>query len=414
MITLTEAQANSYGIQDIKSWYRIRPIPFGADYVINDEVLDDLIDFHNNGDAGAWGNFMELNTIFTPLIEDDDIIYRYDSKLHIDYSRGDSQFGYNNGVLMLSLDGGDTFPYHIAFEDCDNIGMSYIFANGNIVFATKEHIYLSKDNLTSYSEITVKDLDGSDWTPIGNGDNFRMLGCDAPVIISETEYLVFGNYGNTPGQTNQANIYATDDSGETINIVYRFDVAIGTLDARHIHVINYNQYDGYFYCQTGDYPLQCHWIKAHYTDLTTWSVVASGDDDDYWKTAGMGFNETHAYWVSDVTDDINKRMYFRVAIADIADSAEYELIYDSDALGVGIALTSDNEVVISGLIGASNTLYLSKDAGATMLVKTINEVPDSSKFLRMNHKNRDGFFRTDIAVLTSDSFSNGTFWIKIK
>jgi len=64
---------------------------------------------------------------------------------YIDSQRGNKAFGHADGRIYLSEDNSRTWPRNIAFPDAHNITFSYILKNGNILFSTREKLYLSAD-----------------------------------------------------------------------------------------------------------------------------------------------------------------------------------------------------------------------------------------------------------------------------
>lgn len=124
---------------------------------------------------------------------------------YIDSQRDNKAFAFGAGKIMLSEDCGMTWPYSADFAEADNITFSVILKNGNILFATLAHIYLSKDNLKSHHEIIVKNSDGSDYLPHKPvkadqpGWYFHSLDGEHCFDVEGREILVWGNYCNVLG-----------------------------------------------------------------------------------------------------------------------------------------------------------------------------------------------------------------------
>ena len=80
-----------------------------------------------------------------------------------------------------------------------------ILKNGNILFATREQLFLSTDNLKTHRAIIVKNRDGSDYLPHTpqNPDQpgwyFHSLDGEHTWDVDGTEMLVWGNYCNVLG-----------------------------------------------------------------------------------------------------------------------------------------------------------------------------------------------------------------------
>ena len=109
-----------------------------------------------------------------------------------------------------------------------NITFSCILKNGNIVFSTRSKLFLSTDSLKTYEQITVKNVDGSDYLPHtpADADNPGWYFHTIPGInswdVNGSEMLVWGNYCNVVGGPSPVNIYYSIDSGRTVKIAYAF------------------------------------------------------------------------------------------------------------------------------------------------------------------------------------------------
>src|SRR6478609_10628845 len=84
---------------------------------------------------------------------------------YIDSQRDNKAIGFGKGREFLSDDNGKSWAHSIAFPDAENITFTCILKNGNILFATREKLFLSTDNLKSYRQIIVKDREGRDYLP---------------------------------------------------------------------------------------------------------------------------------------------------------------------------------------------------------------------------------------------------------
>lgn len=84
---------------------------------------------------------------------------------YIDSQRDDKAFAFGDGKVFLSEDNGQTWAHSAAFRDAENITFSCLLKNGNILFATREKLFLSTDNLKTLRQIIVKNRDGGDYLP---------------------------------------------------------------------------------------------------------------------------------------------------------------------------------------------------------------------------------------------------------
>jgi len=67
-----------------------------------------------------------------------------------------SAFGFGGGKIFLSEDNAKSWPHSAEFAEADHITWSCLMKNGNILFATRERLFLSTDNLKTHREIVVK------------------------------------------------------------------------------------------------------------------------------------------------------------------------------------------------------------------------------------------------------------------
>lgn len=147
---------------------------------------------------------------------------------YIDSQREHKAFGFGDGQIFLSEDNGRTWAYSAAFDDAENITFSSLLKNGNILFATREKLFLSTDNLATYREIIVKDRRDNDYLPhrAKNPDQpgwyFHPLDGIHTWDIDGAEMLVWGNYCNVLGGPAPVNIFYSTDSGRTVKIAYSF------------------------------------------------------------------------------------------------------------------------------------------------------------------------------------------------
>src|SRR3954466_14546848 len=84
---------------------------------------------------------------------------------YIDSQRDNKAFGFGDGKIFLSEDNAKSWANSAAFPEAANITFSCLLKNGNVLFATREKLFLSTDNLRTYREIVIKNRDGSDYRP---------------------------------------------------------------------------------------------------------------------------------------------------------------------------------------------------------------------------------------------------------
>src|SRR6188768_2171943 len=84
---------------------------------------------------------------------------------YIDSQRDNRAFGFGDGKIFLSEDNARTWVHSAAFHEAENITFSCLLKNGNVLFATREKLFLSTDNLKTHRPIIVKKHDGGDYLP---------------------------------------------------------------------------------------------------------------------------------------------------------------------------------------------------------------------------------------------------------
>src|SRR3954463_5239464 len=62
---------------------------------------------------------------------------------YIDSHRDNKAFGFGDGKIYLSEDNGKTWPHSAPFPEDQNITFSVLLKNGNVLFATREKLFLS-------------------------------------------------------------------------------------------------------------------------------------------------------------------------------------------------------------------------------------------------------------------------------
>ena len=351
---------------------------------------------------------------------------------YIDSQRGHKAFGFGAAKVLLSEDNGRTWPHSALFPDADNITFSCQLNNGNILFATREKLFLSTDNLATIRPITVKNRDGSDYlphrplSPGQPGWYFHPLDGVHTWDIDGSEMLVWGNYCNVEGGPSPVNIYYSTDGGVTVKIAYSFGrnpyfqekgakttAFLGDPDnpviCRHIHSVAYNPAERAFYACTGDlargHGNECHWLRGTYdsrADRWDWQVRISVDANSRYKSGGINFVAGQLYWGADANgpkrpEEKYDRGIFRCDPKDLADPKKHTRLFDP---GYEVASMIVEDGVI--LVGASdlsspyaNGIAISPDLGKTWAQYDLKEFGPSSPY-RFHPKNSDGWFRVDL------------------
>ncbi len=351
---------------------------------------------------------------------------------YIDSQRDNKAFGYANGTIYLSQDNARTWPHNIAFPDTDHITFSCILKNGNVLFSTRERLFLSTDNLKTYKRITVKDADGADYLPHApvNPDNpgwyFHTLSGVNSWDVHGKEMLVWGNYCNVIGGAVPVNIYYSIDNGQTVKIACAFGQnphfrdngkpgggKTGTLlgnprnpvICRHVHSVVYHPGEDAFYACTGDADRgmghECHWLRGTYdakNDKWQWKVLISTPSNTRYKCGGINVIDGKLYWISDANGPKpHDRGIFRCDPADITNTSAHTLLFNP-GVESGNMIAQDGVFLASHCAPASpmaTGIIVSTDAGKTWAQYDLKEFGRRSP-TRFHEKNSEGWFRLDL------------------
>ncbi len=351
---------------------------------------------------------------------------------YIDSQRGDRAFGFRGDRIFLSEDNSATWFRSAPFEEAENITFSVFLKNGNILFATRERLFLSTDDLATRREVVVQRGDGSDYRPHVPRDPeqpgwyFHPLDGVHTWDIDGREILVWGNYCNVLGGPVPVNIYYSTDGGETVKLAYSFgqnpkfqekdaspeeflgDPANGTI-CRHIHCVAYHPEERAFYACTGDidrgFGKECHWLRGTYdivADRWDWRVVVSVDSNSRYKSGGINFADGKIHWAADANgpkklNERHDRGIFRCAPADLAHPERHEQLFDAE-FEMANMIVEDGVMIASHCAPASDLkcgFAYSPDMGRSWTEYDLAEFGPRSP-VRFHPKNGDGWFRVDL------------------
>ena len=351
---------------------------------------------------------------------------------YIDSQRDNKAFGFGGGKIFLSEDNAKTWPHSAEFAEADNITWSCFLKNGNILFATRERLFLSTDNLKTHREIIVKNRDGTDYLPHKPVDPnlpgwyFHSLDGEHCFDVDGKEMLVWGNYCNVMGGAVPVNIYYSTDNGQTVKIAYSFGQnpkfqqkgappeapmlgdAGNPLIARHIHCVAYNPGENAFYACTGDidrgHGNECHWLRGTYdakADAWDWKAIITVNSNSRWKSGGINFVDGKLYWIADANGLALANNYdrgiFSCAPADIANKEAHTLLFQPGFESANM-LIQDGVILASHCAPASTYacgFIYSPDMGRTWAQYDLKEFGPRSG-CRIHKKNGDGWFRVDL------------------
>ena len=347
---------------------------------------------------------------------------------YIDSQRDNKAFAFRDDEILLSEDNGKTWPHTKKFPNAKNITFSCLLKNGNVLFATRTKIFLSTDNLKTYTQITVKDQKGRDYLPHTPRDPnqpgwyFHPLDGVHTWDVDGKEMLVWGNYCNVLGGAVPVNIYYSTDQGQTVKLAYAFghnpyqrarDAKTGKplgdpdnpVFCRHIHTVMYNPVENAFYACTGDHDrgkmYECHWLRGTYNakdDSWKWKVVVSEKMNSRYKSGGINFVDGQLYWASDANGPVpHDRGIFRCDPADIADPKKHTMLFNPK-YELANMLIEDGVILSAHYTPASpyhTGIIISPDLGKTWAQYDLKQFGRRSP-VRLQKKNSDGWFRLDL------------------
>lgn len=366
--------------------------------------------------------------------ETEHFIYRIPSadEPYVDTQRDNRAFAFLGTKIMLSEDCGKTWPHVADFPEAQDITFSVLLKNGGVLFATRERLFLSTDNLKSHREVIVKRPDGTDYRPHkpvdpkNPGWYFHSLDGEHCFEVGGREMLVWGNYCNVLGGAVPVNIYYSTDNGETVKLAYGFgqnphfqqkgaqpDAPLlgdptNKLIARHIHNVTYHSAENAFYACTGDidrgHGKEVHWLRGTYdakADVWDWKHVVSVDSNSRFKAGGMNFIDGRMYWIADANGPAlanrHDRGIFTCAPADFTDTSKHTLLFNPMFESANM-LYQDGIFIATHCAPAStyqNGIIWSSDKGRTWTQHDL-KVPGPRSGCRINRKNSDGWFRMDL------------------
>jgi hypothetical protein len=351
---------------------------------------------------------------------------------YIDSQRDHKAFGFGGGKIFLSEDNAKSWAHSSPFADADNITFSCLLKNGNVIFATRNKLFLSTDNLRTHREIVVKNRDGSDYLPHTPknpdlpGWYFHPLDGIHTWDIDGREMLVWGNYCNVLGGPVPVNIYYSTDGGETVKIAYSFgrnpnfqekgtpaDEHLGDpknrVICRHIHAVVYNPAERAFYACTGDtnrgHGDECHWLRGTYdarADSWDWKVLISVNANSRFKSGGINFVDGRLYWAADANGrrqpaEKYDRGIFRCDPANLTETGKHTQLFDAQFEMANMII--QDGVMVAGHCAPASTfktgIAYSPDMGKTWAEHDLAEFGPRSP-VRFQPKNADGWFRVDL------------------
>jgi len=352
------------------------------------------------------------------------------TSIHVQFQRDAMGFASKTDTIMWSTDNFYTFN-KVAFDDADSITYSYIFSNGNVLFATiKNELWLGKNGLATVTQKYLQNNDGSPFifhTPVNAkypGIYFNTLVYNEPTYQDGVEMLVFCNYSMySMAQQNGAVppiVYETVDYGETVKVAYEFGkiptgsgwyhqrddgTATGgvtgtplgndtnSLYVAHNHYVTFDKYTNEWFISTGETGIM---VKGTYNAITeswTWNQMLNVQNYMY-RSAGMIVTPTHYYILSDNTLDVNYLGVWKFLKSELDDYTKGVQVYDIEEPLAPAIIYGNTTIAAHFNNGMHATVSL--DSGVTW--NTYNNLPlnipsSSTNVLRIiGYPNSDGDF----------------------
>lgn len=290
---------------------------------------------------------------------------------HIDAQQGDKIFGFDpvNDKVFYSSNGGVSFVEK-DFSDADEIGFSFIFPNGNILWSDADTFYLSTDGLDSWNTVSPT-YNGDAFVAVaGNRNYVNVRFVDTQTLTNGKTLITWGSYVNTSLANKGYPCLFASINGEDVKVVYMFSDkydygdAANPVDARHIHSSTFSEITGKWYWNTGDFEDECHFVESEYDqDLETWSttILTTGDNDTRrcaasfferdgliifgTEAVGAGDNSHDGMWIAPEENLGNLASHIRL------------LNYDDNTLSGSIRNDSHGLVIPAGNVPYNEGLY---------------------------------------------------------
>lgn len=212
----------------------------------------------------------------------------------------------DNNTLYLSTNYGATYPVSLDITGVGIITWGLFADNGNIGFCSATKMYYSDDNLATYQESTVLDVNGDPFTSDQPGTFAVSIPAFGEVTTKGVKIYTMVNYVTTgTNEVNNINQWYTKDSFVNWKSGYKFGVSLPNAICRHGHMIEYDSISDRFWMGTGDAdsPADTESVKNnimvgeynHITDTFTWTIVGTGGAGSIWENAGIGFDDDYYY-----------------------------------------------------------------------------------------------------------------------
>lgn len=323
--------------------------------------------------------------------------------------------------VYLSADYGATWGTGLSVN-INNVAFAHIFENGNILFCSDTKAFYSDNNLATYQESTVLNIDGNPF--IGTSQCFRSYTKDS-IIENGVELLVWGCYSTTdPTWYVNINAWYSVDNGVTIKSFWKVGTTLVdgvTLSCKHIHGINHCYLDNSWWMSTGDGTDEVHIVKWTYDYVNDiWSGTKIAGDNlpsstenssmCVFKSVGLHFYDGYVYWCTDTNPLPDYWGIWRCPITTYGDKTKNELLFRFDYEGWGIVGDGAGKMIASKRLraGEKKKLAVTKNGVDWSFEYVLGGIELNDKyrsFIILRQPDNRGYFMID-SILNTESIQN--------
>lgn len=112
------------------------------------------------------------------------------------------------------------------------------------------------------------------------------------ICITPTGSIFFGEYTLNMNRENNTRLFRSTDNGESFHCILTFPKE----EVRHIHFVQWDQYDHCLWLGTGDEDRECKLMRSA-DDGDTWNLV--GEGSQLWRAVGISCTQGSIYWGTD-------------------------------------------------------------------------------------------------------------------
>lgn len=112
------------------------------------------------------------------------------------------------------------------------------------------------------------------------------------ICITPEGDIFFGEYTLNTNRENETKLFRSIDNGQSFQAILTFSKN----DVRHIHFVQWDDYEKCLWLGTGDLDHECRLMKS-IDNGDTWEIV--GEGSQLWRAVGVSFTKDSLYWGTD-------------------------------------------------------------------------------------------------------------------